>query len=874
MKRAHLSGCCAALLLALPAWSQPAQPGGTPPAAAAAAPATDYDALLERLLPGLGAAWIPDREQPQQELERIGLHAGRPGAEAERAALCRALAARLGPPTPEPARVWLLRQLERIGREECVDALADLLADPDPDIRDLARRALEANPTEPALLALRAALGMADEPAWQVALLNALAARHDEAAVPQIIELAGSADDAVAAAAISALGQMHGPQALAWLAHAAQNGPPQRRDAAADAWLRCADRLADRGERGPAGETYRALLAADVRPPLRMGALRGLTRLDAARMTPELLAAVTDEQATADWRGLAAQLLTEIPDERVTAAIVETLPQAAPAAQVLLLRALGQRTAVAARPAVVSLLDSASADVRQAAAETLEHVGDPAAVLPLAELAAASAATEAEREAARRSLARLSGGAIDETVRASLAQAAPAVRIELMRALSARRCHAAVADLLTRAEDEDDAVRAAALEALSVLAGPQDAPALVRLLLDARPEPVQAAAAGAVVAACGRHPDPELRAAPVLAAWDQAAEPVRPVLVDVLGRIGGAAALERIRAACAAPQPELVDAAVRALARWPGEEALEDLLRIARASQSRTQRVLALQGYVRLLGLPSARAPEDALARYEEALALAERPEERRQVLAGVAGVPHPGALQLAERYLGDAALRAEAEAAVVTAARQLAATHRDEARAALERVLAQTAVDATRQAARQALVLVENLAGTVTAWQVAGPYVEPGRDWEYVFDHAWPPETPAGSADWRSLAPANRDAPWVFDLGGLDPGGHCCVYVRASVWSETARPARLEVGSDDGVKVWLNGSLVHTARLVRGHTPLEDKVPVHLAAGWNTLLLKVVQCRGGWAFSCGLRAPDGQPLPGLKFSAAEPEGR
>jgi len=77
-------------------------------------------------------------------------------------------------------------------------------------------------------------------------------------------------------------------------------------------------------------------------------------------------------------------------------------------------------------------------------------------------------------------------------------------------------------------------------------------------------------------------------------------------------------------------------------------------------------------------------------------------------------------------------------------------------------------------------------------------------------------------------------------------------------------------VGSDDGVRVWLNGALVHEARLTRAHNVLGDRVPVALRAGWNVLLLKVVQVGGAWQFSAAVRGPDGGPLDGLEL-ALEP---
>ena len=77
-----------------------------------------------------------------------------------------------------------------------------------------------------------------------------------------------------------------------------------------------------------------------------------------------------------------------------------------------------------------------------------------------------------------------------------------------------------------------------------------------------------------------------------------------------------------------------------------------------------------------------------------------------------------------------------------------------------------------------------------------------------------------------------------------------------------------MQIGSDDGVKVWLNGTVVHDNNVFRGHTRAEDEVPVTLNEGDNTLMLKVVQGGGGWAFSCGLRAVGGGKLDGVSFRA------
>lgn len=54
-------------------------------------------------------------------------------------------------------------------------------------------------------------------------------------------------------------------------------------------------------------------------------------------------------------------------------------------------------------------------------------------------------------------------------------------------------------------------------------------------------------------------------------------------------------------------------------------------------------------------------------------------------------------------------------------------------------------------------------------------------------------------------------------------------------------------VGSDDGVKVWLNGKVVHTNDVHRGTTGIQDLFRVDLRTGSNLLLVKVTDRFGHW---------------------------
>ena len=64
-----------------------------------------------------------------------------------------------------------------------------------------------------------------------------------------------------------------------------------------------------------------------------------------------------------------------------------------------------------------------------------------------------------------------------------------------------------------------------------------------------------------------------------------------------------------------------------------------------------------------------------------------------------------------------------------------------------------------------------------------------------------------------------------------------------------------MKVGSDDSIKVWLNGEVVHTNAINRGAGDFQDTFEVDLVTGDNTLLVKVSERGGGWSMFVGIDA-------------------
>ncbi len=165
-------------------------------------------------------------------------------------------------------------------------------------------------------------------------------------------------------------------------------------------------------------------------------------------------------------------------------------------------------------------------------------------------------------------------------------------------------------------------------------------------------------------------------------------------------------------------------------------------------------------------------------------------------------------------------------------------------------------------------LANMEPVDGYILEWLGTGPYDEPGKNGAQLFDTVFPPETPAGKdLFWNSII--RGVGTWDIDLlNAFDLKNNCCGYLRNRVSVPVEQDALLEVGSDDAIKVWLNGKMVHASNYARGIAPRQDIVDVHLKAGWNDVMLKVVNYEAGWAFCCRFRKTDGTAIEGLKVEA------
>jgi hypothetical protein len=146
--------------------------------------------------------------------------------------------------------------------------------------------------------------------------------------------------------------------------------------------------------------------------------------------------------------------------------------------------------------------------------------------------------------------------------------------------------------------------------------------------------------------------------------------------------------------------------------------------------------------------------------------------------------------------------------------------------------------------------------------WQWLGPFALPGGSKQIatVVD-AEEGRALAGSIDatrWRELdnspAQGGSDGFGSIDLSALATASQSVIYLHRRVVASRPSKLRVNVGSDDGLRLWLDGRLLVEAAMERGFEPEQHVLELEFARGEHHLLAKVAQDAGGWAFKL---APD-----------------
>ena len=248
--------------------------------------------------------------------------------------------------------------------------------------------------------------------------------------------------------------------------------------------------------------------------------------------------------------------------------------------------------------------------------------------------------------------------------------------------------------------------------------------------------------------------------------------------------------------------------------------------------------------------------------------------EEKQFALNGIKDCPVPEAFDVILADIDTDALDSLSPSLLAGMAKALRDAGRaDDAQKAIDALLAradnaeavQLAIDALR-GSTDAQEIAHTF-GFVTSWSLVGPFPwtaseafqhinvnEPDVDLAATYtvgdkSLAWQPYQSPDAAGIVNLA----------EILGMPTGATAYGFATITVDQDT--DAVVRVGSDDGVKVWVNGQAVHENNVDRGMAMDQDQTPIKLHAGDNALLVEITQGGGGWGFCVRLTQPDGKPL-------------
>lgn len=756
-----------------------------------------------------------------------------------------ALVAQLDRDLPDPVKMRLLELIGLVASDSAVPTLVRFLAHP--ALRDPARTALAQIPGPVSAKALCEAAGAADGD-WKLALLSAIGTQGGPGSAAFLAAQLGG-DAATQTIALRGLGRVGGPEDLK--AIQALWASPDRvvRRAAIDAALQLAPRLA-RPE-----TVYLDLIAAMPEEHHLCAAIRGLGAAGGTANLSAIFYGLTSDSSPV--RETARQVLGEMSGEGVTNAIRREYAGAGPSARTALLAALAQREGAGAVADFLAALDDGDATVRSTGARLLGELAD----LSVAERLVALASTDPE-DATRRA-----------AVRAYLRLAE--------REVAGGRTKPALAMMHQALELAADAAeKRIALNDIAGIGDPESLP-LVQPFLEVAE--LRRPAAEAVMGIAGT----------LVRRGDTAAATGLCERIIALGyRDLGNLAAQRLRSFgirrdfageagfvtgwwVIGPFPN-ENKVANSTAYFPeqGVNLVDGGDFDGRHYGWRQHRVEDVYGVTDLRQLFD---PHDNVAAYAYAEIIA---PEARDVLLKMGSDDGLFCWLNGEQIHANPVDRGISIDSDVVKARLAQGINRillkiTQGGGNWDYCLRITDPDGAP------LVFAQPpppFTDWVTRWAVIGPFPNDnntGRDTVYPpeekLDFGAEYDGAVGKVKWQ-VAEARA--------GVLDLKGPCrarpenaVAYCYTIVHSAADLDCTLRLGSDDGVKVWLNGALVHHNPTARPCTPDQDLVPVRLKAGANDLLVKVDQGMGGWELAVRFGRAEGG-MEGVTFALPEGLGR
>ena len=566
------------------------------------------------------------------------------GEESARLTTAKAYMKALDMLTDRESKAFIIRQLEILGEDECIDTLVSYLNDE--SLSGPAARALSAIGSENAGKALVASLmRRSGTLQTQKDIVRAIAQAQVPDSEAALRALLGSSDPNMQKELFYALSRVGTKASLPSLAEAAAAaGYTMDKLGANEAYITLIKRIAAQGDLQTAEKAAKDLMKKATKADAlqsREAALQILLAVKSGEATKQVVAAMKD--ADKGYRNAALNFASDYANQAMYVELMKVMMKAKPDVKVDILNWLGReakrpsqhdiiknleiRFDLPAKQVLLEQLNKGEYPVREAAAWTIVKIGDQSCIPALANLLKSD---DHQMVLLAQDALIAFNGDIDAAVAKAIPAADNAGKIAGLQLLAMRNATANINTVLEQTKSESPEVVAAAYVALKDVVSDRDLTNLCGMLETADAlaiPPLQRA----VISALSFLPKNE-QASTITRRMVQAGDNKRALYYVVLASTGQPEALATIVKGFRTSTGAQRDAAFEALLNWKGIEAADELFNICKENTSSNYFNPALNAYIKLVSNPAITG-ENRLLKLRKAMEIAKTDQQKIEIL-------------------------------------------------------------------------------------------------------------------------------------------------------------------------------------------------------------------------------------------------
>jgi HEAT repeat protein len=604
------------------------------------------EAVVANITPNLVAPGKGDDTQLRYAISGLVKYVSDGNDKSAMQTVCQSLVKALGNAKDDEVKDFLLQELQYVAGEGAIPAVSPLLKSQ--RLCDPAARVLIRINNEQSGKALADALNGANT-AQQTILVKALGEVGYKPALGAVQNLASTGDQGLKKAVLEALAQFADPSSAKLMeAEALKVNHTFDNTGANAAYFVYLKNLTENGNGALAAKSAKKLVSGKAVPVATQNAgLYLLAKANGNKAVPALMKALNSGDKT--QRVAAQHLLGDFYTPETSAQIIKKASgKVSPELKSELIYLLGEKKEKAGMPLFVNALKDSNPDVRISAIHAVSMAGEKEAIAPLiSTMVNGDAQTVA---AASKALMTIEGEGVADAAAAAITQASPEARVALIGILAEKQASKYSGVVFDQAATVNPKVREASASALSSLVKPGDAEKVAALLNNASAPAEIAALQKALYQSLQGTGTSEQQVATVIGLMkDEVSKSDR--YYNVLGSIGGDAALAAIENEMNFAASQHKGSAVKALSSWSDASALPLLFSIARENSDKELKNTALNGFIQ--GINRSKEPAD-----QKVLMFRNAMELASTIINRVAANPTFMALVFVARYLDDADLQ------------------------------------------------------------------------------------------------------------------------------------------------------------------------------------------------------------------------